>query len=72
MFDRDACLQVFGQSFSNLVGKPVLSHFRLKEAPEEEEQDEDAEKNSKGYFQGFSQSEFVCVKIAIQKVNTNW
>ena len=42
MSDGDMCLQVMGKSPRHLPGQPVLSRFRLQEAPAQHDQDQQA------------------------------
>jgi hypothetical protein len=55
MFDADMGLEVFGKSFGNNSGQPVLPCISLKEAIEQEDQEQQSKEDPQEYFKEFPQ-----------------
>jgi hypothetical protein len=58
MFYGDFCLQIPGEPFGNLAGKPVLSHFSLEKPVKQKDQQYNAKYNTGRYFPKLTQCEW--------------
>jgi len=60
VLDGNFCLKLFGETFCNLMSKPVLTQFCLQKSIQKQNQQNNAKQNTKRYFPKLSQGSGFC------------